>query len=107
MWFRWGEVYEDYGLWGLGFGEKRKFERKGECKWVGMGGGRIICGYGFVKQMEEMCKKVDMEIGKGGSKKVDLIGGKVIEKYDIEEVDSIWKKDFKKRDKGIDVMNEK
>ncbi|WP_458860126.1 ribonuclease H family protein, partial [Staphylococcus epidermidis] len=27
-----GEVYEDYGLSALGFGEKTKFERKGESK---------------------------------------------------------------------------
>lgn len=36
-----------------------------------------------------------MEIPKGASNKVDLIAAKVIQKYDIQQLDTISKKHFK------------
>ena len=101
------EVYQHYALSALPFPDKTKFETKGESKSLAIATASIISRYAFVKHMDHISKKLHMEIPKGASNKVDLIAAKVIQKYDIQQLDTISKKHFKNRDKAIHLINQK
>ena len=101
------EVYQHYTLSALPFPDKTKFETKGESKSLAIAAASIISRYAFVKHMDHISKKLRMEIPKGASNKVDLIAAKVIQKYDIQQLDTISKKHFNNRDKAIHLMNQK
>ena len=51
--------------------------------------------------MDKLSKEVNISLPKGASTEVDKIGKYVLEKYGINKLDSISKKNFKNRDKII------
>ncbi len=73
---------------------KQNLKQKGESKSLAIAAASIISRYAFVKHMDHISKKLHMEIPKGASNKVDLIAAKVIQKYDIQQLDTISKKTF-------------
>ena len=69
---------------------KQNLKQKGESKSLAIAAASIISRYAFVKHMDHISKNY-MEIPKGASNKVDLIAAKVIQKYDIQQLDTISK----------------
>ena len=70
--------------------DKTKFETKGESKSLAIATASIISRYAFVKHMDHI-SKTTYGNPKRRSNKVDLIAAKVIQKYDIQQLDTISK----------------
>ncbi|MGK9045188.1 ribonuclease HIII [Mammaliicoccus vitulinus] len=83
------------------------FETKGESKSIAIAAASIIARYAFVKHMDRLAQELNVIIPKGASNKVDLQAAKIVQKYDINQLDSITKKHFKNRDKVLDLIKRK
>ena len=80
---------------------KITFTVRAEDKCLSVGCSSIISRYLFLKEMDKLSKEVNISLPKGASTEVDKIGKYVLEKYGINKLDSISKKNFKNRDKII------
>ncbi|HAL09046.1 MAG TPA: ribonuclease HIII [Staphylococcus sp.] len=83
------------------------FETKGESKSIAIAAASIIARYAFVKHMDRLAQELNVIIPKGASNKVDLQAAKIVQKYDINQLDAITKKHFKNRDKVLDLIKRK
>ena len=83
------------------------FETKGESKSIAIAAASIIARYAFVKHMDQLAKSLNVIIPKGASNKVDLEAAKIVQKYDMQQLDKITKTHFKNRDKVLDLINRK
>lgn len=83
------------------------FEIKGESKSIAIAAASIIARYAFVKHMDRLAQELNVIIPKGASNKVDLQAAKIVQKYDINQLDAITKKHFKNRDKVLDLIKRK
>ncbi|EKU46201.1 ribonuclease HIII [Staphylococcus massiliensis] len=101
------EVYKHYALTEIPCDKKTKFETKGESKSLSIAVASIISRYAFVKHMEQIEHKLKLDIPKGASAKVDLQAAKLIQKYDINTLDTYSKRHFKNRDKALDILNKR
>lgn len=70
------------------------FKTKGETYFPSVAVGSIIARYSFIQHMDLLSKKYDMEIPYGASKKVTEFARKFIEKYGINELEKVVKKNF-------------
>lgn len=100
-------VYERYAIGPIPEREKTKFETKGESKSIAIAASSIIARYAFVKYYDQIIKDTGIHITKGAGPKVDLEAVKIIDKKGIEYLDSITKKDFKNREKALNLYNKK
>ena len=57
--------------------------------------------------MHQLAKSLNVIIPKGASNKVDLEAAKIVQKYDMQQLDKITKTHFKNRDKVLDLINRK
>ena len=80
---------------------KITFTVRAEDKCLSVGCSSIISRYLFLKEMDKLSKEVNISLIKGETNEVDKIGKYVLEKYGINKLDSISKKNFKNRDKII------
>ena len=71
-----------------------EFKTKGETYFPSVAVGSIIARYSFIQHMDLLSKKYNMEIPYGASKKVTEFAKKFVEKYGIEELEKIVKKNF-------------
>lgn len=71
-----------------------KFKTKGESYYPSVAVGSIIARYSFVQHMDLLSKKYKMEIPYGASAKVTEFAKKFMEKYGINELEKIVKKNF-------------
>lgn len=100
-------VYERYAIGPIPEREKTKFETKGESKSIAIAASSIIARYAFVKYYDQIIKDTGIHITKGAGSKVDLEAAKIINKKGIDYLDSITKKDFKNREKALNLYNKK
>ncbi|RXK18187.1 ribonuclease HIII [Macrococcus sp. DPC7161] len=100
-------VYERYAIGPIPEREKTKFETKGESKSIAIAASSIIARYAFVKYYDQIIKETGIHITKGAGPKVDLEAAKIINKKGIDYLDSITKKDFKNREKALNIYNKK
>ena len=70
------------------------FKTKGESYFPSVAVGSIIARYSFIQHMDLLSKKYGMEIPYGASKKVTEFAKKFVEKYGINELDKVVKKNF-------------
>ena len=59
----------------------------------------IISRYIFLKEMKKLNIELGIELPKGASDKVDIVGAEIVKKYGIEKLNSIAKTNFKNTDK--------
>ena len=76
-------------------------ETKAESKYPSVAVASMIARFSFLKKIEKINKKYDVEIPFGASSKVDEFAIKFIEKYGIEEFKKISKFNFKNIDRII------
>ena len=70
------------------------FKTKGESYFPSVAVGSIIARYSFIQHMDLLSKKYEMKIPYGASKKVTEFAKKFVEKYGINELDKVVKKNF-------------
>lgn len=70
------------------------FMTKGESHFPSVALASMIARYSFLKEMEALNKKYQMEFVFGASKKTDEFAKKFIEKYSLTELDKVCKKNF-------------
>ncbi|MBW0764423.1 ribonuclease HIII [Mammaliicoccus fleurettii] len=100
-------TYEKYVIGKMPRKDITFFETKGESKSIAIAAASIIARYAFVKHMDRLAKDLKVLIPKGASNKVDLEAAKIVQKYDIQQLDEITKKHFKNRDKVLDLIKRK
>ncbi len=100
-------VYNRYILTPPTLPMKTKFETKGESKSIAIAAASIISRYAFVKHMDAIEKDLTMDVYKGASAKVDLQAAKIIQRYGVNRLDNITKKDFKNRAKALNLVERK
>ena len=71
------------------------FETKAESFYPSVALASMIARYSFIKYLEEIEEKYDIDIPKGASKKVDEFALLLKEKIGLEEIDKLVKKNFK------------
>lgn len=101
------DVYNRYILTEPTMPEITKFETKGESKSIAIAAASIIARYAFVKHMDALSEQINMPLYKGASNKVDLQAAKIIDRYSLETLDQITKKDFKNREKALQLIERK
>lgn len=57
--------------------------------------------------MDDLKAQYDMEVPKGAAPKVDVIAARWIEKYGVNVLDEVTKKDFKNRQKAMNLIGKK
>lgn len=75
------------------------FTTKAEDKCLSVACSSIISRYLFLKEMKNMSKLLNIEIPKGASSKVDLVGKEIVNKYGESKLKEIAKLNFKNTDK--------
>ncbi len=65
----------------------------------------IISRYIFLKEMKKLNIELGIELPKGASDKVDIVGAEIVKKYGIEKLNSIAKTNFKNTDKIKDKID--
>lgn len=100
-------TYERYVIGPMPRKDITFFETKGESKSIAIAAASIIARYAFVKHMDKLAKDLKVTIPKGASNKVDLEAAKIVQKYDMNQLDNITKKHFKNRDKVLDLLKRK
>ena len=70
------------------------FETKGESKYPSVALASVIARYAFLKYMQNLNEKYNVEIPLGASSKVDEFAKKFIEDHSIDELDKIVKKKY-------------
>ncbi|WP_375713134.1 ribonuclease HIII [Mammaliicoccus sciuri] len=100
-------TYERYIIGQMPRKDITHFETKGESKSIAIAAASIIARYAFVKHMDQLAKSLNVIIPKGASNKVDLEAAKIVQKYDMQQLDKITKTHFKNRDKVLDLINRK
>ena len=71
------------------------FETKAESYYPSVAIASMIARYSFIKYLQEIEEKYNIEIPKGASKKVDEFALKLKEQIGLEEVEKLIKKNFK------------
>lgn len=100
-------VYESYALTPIPKKDITRFETKGESKSIAIAAASIISRYAFVKWMDQIELETGLDIYKGAGAKVDLQAAKIIERKSLAYLDSITKKDFKNREKALNLIERK
>ena len=77
------------------------FQTKAENSYVSVACGAIISRYAFLKEMEKMGEKYQMEFPKGAGSKVDAFIKEFVDKYGIEELNRVGKTDYKNTEKAL------
>ena len=67
---------------------------KGESHFPSVALASVIARYSYLKEMEKLSEKYEMDFPYGASKKVTEFAKKFVEKYGVEEFDKIAKKNF-------------
>ena len=80
-----GEKESVYGI---------QFRTKGETYFPSVAVGSIIARYSFIQHMDLLSKKYGVEIPYGASKKVTEFAKEFLEKFGIEELNKVVKKNF-------------
>lgn len=75
------------------------FTTKAEDKCLSVACSSIISRYLFLKEMKNLSKSLNIEIPKGASSKVDLVGREIVNKYGESKLKEIAKLNFKNTDK--------
>lgn len=75
------------------------FTTKAEDKCLSVACASIISRYIFLKEMDKLSKGLGIELPKGASTKVDLIGKEIVKKYGESKLRSIAKINFKNTNK--------
>ena len=78
---------------------KITFTVRAEDKCLSVGCSSIISRYIFLKEMDKLSNEVGISLPKGASTEVDKVGKYILEKYNLEKLDNISKKNFKNREK--------
>ncbi|QLK85772.1 ribonuclease HIII [Staphylococcus sp. 17KM0847] len=97
-------TYERYVLGNVPYKDLTRYETKGESKSLAIAAASIISRYAFIKHMDALSKKYQTTILKGAGPKVDLCAAQLIKRHGIDVIDSITKKDFKNRDKALQLL---
>lgn len=79
------------------------FTTKAESKCASVAAASCICRYIFLMKMDELSKKVGIEIPKGANAQVDVIGKEIASKIGWDEMRSIAKLNFKNTEKIKDL----
>ena len=75
------------------------FITKAEVQCLSVAGGAVISRYIFLKEMEKLSKKYNLNIPKGAGSKVDEVGKTIVSKYGQDELKKIAKLNFKNTEK--------
>lgn len=75
------------------------FTTKAEDKCLSVACASIISRFIFLKEMNDLSKKLGVELPKGASSKVDLMGKEIIKRYGESKLKEIAKINFKNTDK--------
>ncbi|MBR2067815.1 MAG: ribonuclease HIII [Solobacterium sp.] len=75
------------------------FETKAESKYLSVAASSMIARYAFLKEMEKMNEKYQLDFPLGASDKVDLFAIEFINQYGIEELQHVAKMHFKNTEK--------
>ncbi|AQL56456.1 ribonuclease HIII [Abyssicoccus albus] len=100
------ETYTRYNQ-SLIYPEITHFETKGESKAIAIAAASIIARSRFVQAMDDLKAQYHMEVPKGAAPKVDIIAARWIEKYGVDVLDKVTKKDFKNRQKAMNLIGKK
>ncbi len=74
---------------------KITFLTKGESKHLSVAAASVISRYLFLQEMDKLSKKYNINILKGASDKVDIVGKEIVKKYGVNELNKIAKINFK------------
>lgn len=81
------------------------FITKAESKTLSVACASIISRYIFLKEIEKLSKKFEIEIPKGAGTKVDEVGITLVEKYGFDILKDVAKYNFKNTDKIKSKLN--
>lgn len=81
------------------------FITKAESKTLSVACASIISRYIFLKEIEKLSKKFEIEIPKGAGTKVDEVGITLVEKYGFDVLKDVAKYNFKNTDKIKSKLN--
>ena len=81
------------------------FITKAEDQCLSVACGAVISRYIFLKEMEKLSKKYNLNIPKGAGEKVDEIGKQIVAKYGQDELKKIAKLNFKNTEKILNGNN--
>lgn len=75
------------------------FETKAEDKYPAVGAASVLARYAFLKKMEEMSEKWNMQFPKGAGSQVDTFAKRFVEKYGFDQLQNVAKLHFKNTEK--------
>lgn len=81
------------------------FITKAEDQCLSVACGAVISRYIFLKEMEKLSKKYNLNIPKGAGSKVDEVGKTIVSKYGQDELKKIAKLNFKNTEKILNGNN--
>lgn len=81
------------------------FITKAEDQCLSVACGAVISRYIFLKEMEKLSKKYNINIPKGAGSKVDEVGKTIVSKYGQDELKKIAKLNFKNTEKILNGNN--
>lgn len=82
------------------------FETKAESKYLGVAIASILARDAFLKEMDKLSQEVGIELPKGASSKVDMVGAQLVTKYGIEILDKVAKVHFANTNKIKEILKQ-